>query len=116
MYVATDSFRDRCYGYADWTCRKFLTNPTAVAIPGTESYWISPLNDILKVEWMKGLRLFASLSAAAAGRVTLPFALSEVAYDIRYVCVCVCGFESETNSSTLVTKLLKFVSHYYSEY
>jgi hypothetical protein len=70
-----------------WTCRKFLTNPTAVAIPGTESYWISPLNDILYVGWMKGLRVFASLSAAAVGCVTLPFALSEVAYDIRYMCV-----------------------------
>ena len=43
---------------------------------------------------MEGLRVFASLSAAAAGCVMLPLALSEVAYDIRYmyvyVCVCVC--------------------------
>jgi len=54
---------------------------------------------------MKGLWLFASLSAAAGGCVTLPFALSEVAYDIRYVCVCVCvcDFENEMNYSTSVT-------------
>jgi len=38
---------------------------------------------------MEGLWLFASLSAAAAGCVILPFALSEAAYDIRCMCVCV---------------------------
>jgi hypothetical protein len=45
VYVATVSFRDRFYGDASIR-RKFLTNPTAVAVPSTESYWISPLNDI----------------------------------------------------------------------
>ena len=57
---------------------------------------------------MKGLWLFASLSAAAAGCVcvcvcvcvTLPFALSELACDIRYMCLCVCGFENEMNYLT----------------
>ena len=80
------------------------------------------LNDILYVGLMKGLWLFASLSAAAAGCVTLPFALSEVAYDIRYMCVCacvclcLCGFENEMNYLTSVTLLQKFVSHYYCEH
>ena len=64
---------------------------------------------------MNGLWLFASLSATAAGCVTLASALSKVACDVRYMFVCVCGFENEMNYSTSVTELLKFLSHYYSK-